>query len=151
MPIGDGDVLARICYYFLESLIGQMPPASRVKGCDDNIDRGRLRRVIDNPRLKVIPHAVTTKHYVIKIDEVATIFAAVVYIETTFVLKALREESQHLPLALPVLLYVQEVRRRPVLRGGSPSQLWIGHEATEKVIYVLSCEESLLDNVVKFT
>ena len=81
-----------------------------MKGSNDDMDRGRLRCIVDDPRLEVIAHAVAAEHDVVEIDEVAASLSAVIQVEATFICKALREELKHLLLALPVLLDVQEVR-----------------------------------------
>ncbi|MCY1310743.1 hypothetical protein D9M70_609680 [compost metagenome] len=80
-----------------------------MKPSNDDVDSSRLRRLIDDPRLKVVAYAVTAEHHVIKVDEVAPLCSAVIQVKPAFVFEALREELQHRLLALPVLLDVQEV------------------------------------------
>jgi len=120
-----------------------------VQGRDDDVHGGRLRGFVDDPLFKIIANAVAAEHHVVEVDKVAANLSAVIQVEATFVFKALREKLQHLLLALPVLLDVQEVRRRPVRGGISTGQFRVVHEGAEEVLHVLSREEGLLDDVVK--
>ena len=102
-PVFDSYLLTGPRYNPVEFPLDEELPQC-VPSRNDDMDPGRRRSVIDDPWLKVITYTVTTEHHIVEVDEVAAFLSAVIKVEAALVFEALREELQHLLLALPILL-----------------------------------------------